>query len=358
MKIVTIIGARPQFIKASILSLEFSKDQSIEEVIIHTGQHFDHNMSQIFFEEMLIPPPRYNLGVQNLSHGAMTGRQLEKVEEILLKEKPDFVLVYGDTNSTLAGSLAAAKLHIPIAHVEAGLRSFNKKMPEEVNRVLTDHLSELLFVPTSVAVKNLKKEGINVNKIKIVGDVMYDAALHFGKIAEEKSKILEKLNIENNQYILATVHRPENTDHPEKLKNIISALSDSPLRVVMPIHPRTKKKINDYNIQHNNQLEFIEPVGYLDIVMLEKNACKIATDSGGIQKEAYFHGVPCITMRDETEWIELIEMGANQIVGSSREKIRQALYNNIDKFETNSVYGTGDTSLKIINILEKYHNKN
>lgn len=354
MKIITVIGARPQFIKAAMVSKEIVKHNNIHEVIIHTGQHFDKNMSDIFFEEMGIHEPDYNLGIQSLSHGAMTGRQLEAIEEVLLLEKPDWVLVYGDTNSTLAGALAASKLHMPVAHVEAGLRSFNRKMPEEINRVLTDHIAELLCVPTKTAVDNLKNEGIFEGKIKLVGDVMYDAAIHFGQMAENKSNIVVKLKLEPKEYILATVHRQENTDNPERLKNIFGALADAPLPVVLPLHPRTKKKLHEHNIPLNGQIISIDPIGYLDMIMLEKNAHKIATDSGGVQKEAFFYKVPCITLREETEWIELVNANVNKLVGYDPQKISKFL-NNFSPLEFNySFYGSGNTAKMILNHLIKF----
>ena len=352
MKIVTIIGARPQFIKASILSLEFSKDQSIEEIIIHTGQHFDHNMSQIFFEEMMIPAPKYNLGIQNLSHGAMTGRQLEKVEEILLKEKPDYIIVYGDTNSTLAGALAAVKIHIPIIHVESGLRSFNRKMPEEINRLLTDHISSILFVPSEVSLNNLIREGIDRKKIFNVGDIMFDSTLYFSKKADHASKILDQLGIQKRNYILTTIHRPENTDSPTRLKNIFDALSSLDTQVIIPIHPRTKGKLAEYKCNIRKNIKLIDPVGFFDMIILEKNASKIATDSGGIQKEAFFHGVPCITIREQTEWVELLDIGVNILTGSNIDNLKKALNSDLKPFEPNNIYGSGNTANKIIKILK------
>jgi len=353
MKIATILGARPQFIKASMVSRAIAKHDSLTETIIHTGQHFDDNMSRIFFDEMKIPQPDYNLDIHSLSHGAMTGRQLEEIEKVLIKEKPDFVLVYGDTNSTLAGALAASKLHIPIAHVEAGLRSFNMRMPEEVNRIVSDLISNLLFCPTVTAVDNLNNEGITEG-VHNVGDVMYDAALHFSQVAENKSNILEHLDIEPKQYILATVHRQENTDDPIRLTNIFSAFAESQLPIVIPMHPRTKKKLAENNISLNGYIKPIDPVGYLDMVALEKNAHIIATDSGGIQKEAFFQQVPCITLRDETEWVETIEMGWNQIVGADRNLIINA-YNMLIK-EDNPInqahpYGDGSAAEKILDII-------
>tara|TARA_Y100000817_G_scaffold43717_1_gene30233 strand:+ start:10001 stop:11065 length:1065 start_codon:yes stop_codon:yes gene_type:complete len=352
VKIVTIIGARPQFIKASVLSLEFSKDQSIQEIIIHTGQHFDHNMSQIFFEEMMIPTPKYNLGIQNLSHGAMTGRQLEELEKILLDEKPDFVLVYGDTNSTLAGALAAVKIHIPIIHVESGLRSFNRKMPEEINRLLTDHISSILFVPSKLSYNNLIKEGIDKKKIFNVGDIMFDSALYFSKKADCSSTILDKLGIKKKKYILTTIHRPENTDSSINLNNIFDALSSLDTQVIIPIHPRTKKKLFEYKCKIGKNIKLINPVGFFDMIILEKNASKIATDSGGIQKEAFFYGVPCITIREQTEWVELLDIGANILSGSNLNDLKQALTLDLQHFEPSNVYGLGNTANKIRKILK------
>ncbi len=351
MKIATILGARPQFVKASMVSKEIGKHDHIQEIIIHTGQHFDSNMSHIFFEEMGIPEPHCNLGIQSQSHGAMTGRQLEAVEKVLEDEKPDWVLVYGDTNSTLAGALAAAKLHIPVAHVEAGLRSYNRKMPEEINRVLTDHIADILLVPTDTAVENLLKEGIVEQKIKKVGDVMYDAILHFAQIAEEKSNILADLHVKEKEYILATIHRPENTDNPERLKNIFAALAEAPMPVIIPLHPRTKKKLEEFNITLNCKINVIEPVGYLDMFRLEKYALEIATDSGGVQKEAYFHNVPCIILRKETEWVELTDLDFNVLVGTDPKKIISAMNTKNNLNVKKNIYGDGDTSKKIIDAL-------
>ena len=354
MKIATIIGARPQFIKASMVSKEISKQNNIKEIIIHTGQHFDKNMSHVFFEEMGIPEPNYNLNIHSLPHGAMTGRQIEEIEKLLMKENPDWIMAYGDTNSTLAGVLAAVKLHIPIIHIEAGLRSFNRKMPEEINRIICDQISNLLLCPSETAVINLNNEGITVG-VHNVGDVMYDASLHFSQVSENESHILNHLDLEPQKYILATIHREENTNFRNRLKNIFSAFSEAPLPIVIPMHPRTKKKLIEFDIPLNGQVKPIEPVGYLDMIMLEKNAKKIATDSGGIQKEAYFFGVPCITLRDETEWIELVNCGANLLVGSSRKKISEALNTKI-KFEVNEIYGDGYSAKKIIKIIKEQHN--
>lgn len=317
-KLVTVVGARPQFIKAATVSRALLERDDVREILIHTGQHYDANMSEVFFEELEIPKPGYNLGIGSDSHGAQTGRMLEGIEQVLLKEKPVWVLVYGDTNSTLAGALAAVKLHIPVAHVEAGLRSFNRKMPEEINRVLTDHASDLLFAPTDTAVENLRQEGIIGERVKRVGDVMYDAALFYGNKAEKQSRILDTLRLEPKGYILATVHRAENTDDRARLSAIIRGLGQvaQETPVVLPLHPRTKAALRSYNLYSTaaNDIRLIEPVGYLDMVMLEKHARVIATDSGGVQKEAFFHRVPCVTLRDETEWVELVDRGWNKLV--------------------------------------------
>lgn len=333
MKILTIIGARPQFIKAATISRAIinhieNQSQKIVEEIIHTGQHFDHNMSQLFFDEMGIPEPVVNLQINSRSHGAMTGQMLESIEREMINRKPDWVLVYGDTNSTLAGALAASKLHIPVAHVEAGIRSFNKAMPEEINRIITDHVSTLLFCPTKTAVINLKNEGLSNSRSKIfhTGDVMYDAAIVFGKIANKKSTILQKYKLEHQKYYLTTVHRPENTDIPERLKGILEGLIQLSMEypVIFPLHPRTRKIIQKSFpnlIEEQKNIVFIEPVSFIDMIRLEQSSKVILTDSGGIQKEAYFHDVPCVTLRDETEWIETVEHGWNQIVGANTENI-------------------------------------
>lgn len=359
MNIVTIIGARPQFIKAAVVSrnihlhnLEASPGKQIVEYIIHTGQHYDSNMSDVFFEEMDIPKPDIFLGIHQLSHGAMTGRMLEEIEKVLLSKKPDAVLVYGDTNSTLAGALAASKLHIPVAHVEAGLRSFNRKMPEEINRVLTDHISDLLFAPTQISIKNLKAEGIS-NGVYHTGDVMYDAALLFGKISDKKSKILEKLQIEAKHFYLATVHRAENTDNPERLRSILAALLylNEKIPVVLPLHPRTEKMMDQLNLKKiAEKLYLIPPLSYLDMVALEKKTIAIITDSGGVQKEAYYHGIPCITLRDETEWTETIDGGWNTIVGSDFDQILHGV-KHAKKGRPITEYGDGNAAKKITGIL-------
>ncbi len=348
MKIITIVGARPQFIKAAPFSREIRK--YAEEIIIHTGQHYDKNMSDIFFEELHIPRPKYNLAIGSGNHGKQTGEMLEKIEEVLLNEKPDAVLVYGDTNSTLAGALAASKLLIPVIHIEAGLRSFNKAMPEEQNRILTDHISELLFCPTETAVNNLEKESIK-NKVFNVGDIIYDAVLYNIKLAEEKSNILQTLNLKGKEYILATIHRAENTNSYERMKNIVEAFNKANKEIVLPLHPRTIGFLKKYDLSFSEKIKVIEPVGYLDMLLLEKNASKILTDSGGVQKEAYFLDVPCITMRDETEWIETVNYGWNILVGADYNKILSALENEFVKKEKPLCFGDGNTSKKISEII-------
>lgn len=353
-KIITVVGARPQFIKASAVSRIIRDHSQVEEIIIHTGQHFDENMSSIFFEELEISKPDFNLGISSSNHGEMTGRQLEAIEKILLKEMPSCVMVYGDTNSTLAGALAASKLKIPIVHVEAGLRSFNKDMPEEVNRILTDHVSDTLFTPSEIATANLIKEGISNKNIFNVGDVMFDASIFFKNKAREPEWIKD-INKKSDKFVLATVHRAENTDNLSRLENIFNGLSESPIPVIIPLHPRTKLKLSDSKINLSDQLHIVDPVGYLEMIWLESNCELICTDSGGVQKEAYFFKKPCITMRDETEWVELIESGWNILVGASKEKI----INGISNFKTpsnyESIYGDGNSSQLIVNQLSKIY---
>lgn len=356
MKILTIVGARPQFIKAAAVSRIARSLDHITEVIVHTGQHYDQNMSDVFFTELDIPKPDYHLGIGSARHGAQTGRMLEAIEQVLIQEKPDWVLVYGDTNSTLAGAIAATKLHIPIAHIEAGLRSFNRRMPEEINRVLTDHAANLLFTPTQIATQNLYKEGISSDIIHLVGDVMYDASLYYVQKAEEFSHIINQLNLQTKKYILSTVHRAENTDNCDRMNAIVNALIElsKDITVVLPLHPRTKKILANMQILDRipKTLRLIEPVGYYDMIMLEKNARMIITDSGGIQKEAYFYQVPCATLRDETEWVELVESGWNclvtpessaSIVQSIQAKMCQPLPS-----DTIQLYGNGGASAKIL----------
>jgi len=362
MKITTIVGARPQFIKAAVVSRAIRNrtndngECDISETIIHTGQHFDSNMSDVFFQEMDIPKPDHHLELGGGTHGQMTGRMIEQIERVLLDDKPDWVLVYGDTNSTLAGALAAVKIHIPVAHVESGLRSFNRKMPEEINRILTDHAANLLFTPTSVADQNLQNEGIHPDTISRVGDVMFDAMLFYRKIASQKESLVNSLGLESKQYALATVHRAENTDDPARITEIIQGLCNlsKDLPVVLPLHPRTRNTLNKHGLfeQAQNCLTVIDPVGYIDMVALESSAALIATDSGGVQKEAYFNRVPCITLRDETEWTELIDIGANTLVGADAEAIlsigRQSLNSTVPD---GTLYGDGQAAESIIDRL-------
>ncbi|MCI1944322.1 non-hydrolyzing UDP-N-acetylglucosamine 2-epimerase [Clostridium luticellarii] len=350
MKILTVVGARPQFIKAAAVSNILRKSHS--EILVHTGQHYDENMSKVFFEELNIPKPDYNLGVGSGSHGKQTGTMLIKLEEIYEKEKPDVVLVYGDTNSTLAGALCASKLLIPVAHVEAGLRSFNMEMPEEQNRVLTDHVSNILFVPTKSAEENLKREGIDKG-IYNVGDVMFDAILNFKKLAKNKNKIMKDLDLEGKEYILTTIHRAENTDHIDRLNNIVDALNECGRIVVLPLHPRTRKYMLDYGLEFNENVKVTDPVGYLEMINLEMNSQKIVTDSGGVQKEAFFMKKPCITMRDETEWVETVENGWNKIVGTDVKKILDGILNFVPLKEQKNIFGDGKASSRITKILDR-----
>ena len=348
MKIVTVIGARPQFIKAGSVSREIAKYDEIEEIIVHTGQHFDANMSDIFFDEMKIPKPNYSLDINGLGHGAMTGQMLEKIEEVLLKEKPDWVLVYGDTNSTLAGALAASKLHIKVAHIEAGLRSFNMHMPEEVNRILTDRISNILFCPTDTALQNLINEGYDNLDIKVVksGDVMQDGAIFYKNLA-----VPPNIDLKDN-YILCTIHRAENTDDEKRLRNIFEALRiiSKNKQIILPVHPRTKKIIEHFAINTKN-ITLIDPVGYLGMVWLISHCSMVMTDSGGLQKEAFFFEKPCITLRDETEWIELVENRFNVLVGAAQEKIVDTFINYNKLFATDyslDLYGDGEASKNIV----------
>lgn len=350
MKILSIIGARPQFIKCAPLSRAICKEHT--EILVHTGQHYDPEMSDIFFKELQIPEPDYNLGVGSSSHGEQTGKMLIEIEKILLKEKPDLILVYGDTNSTLAGALAASKLHIKVAHVEAGLRSFDRTMPEEINRVLTDHASDLLFCPTETAVLNLKNEGITTG-VYNVGDVMLDALEYNIKIAEEKSTVLDDLGLSPKEYLVATVHRASNTDSLENLSSIVNAFCDSSVHIVFPVHPRTEKYLKKYGLWDKlcRKVKVIPPLGYLEMLKLMAHAMKILTDSGGVQKEAYILGVPCITMRENTEWIETVEGGWNVLVGADYKKIVDSIKNFEGSTSKKNIFGTGNSSEKICKIL-------
>jgi len=353
MKILTVVGARPQFIKAATVSRQLKKVHA-KEVILHTGQHFDHNMSQVFFQEMDIPKPDYNLNIHGFNHGAMTGRMLEGIEDILLKEKPNLMLVYGDTNSTLAGALAAQKLHIPVAHVEAGLRSYNMSMPEETNRILTDRISTYLFCPTQTAVNNLNNEGFsNFNcTIENTGDVMLDAALFYGERSSKKSTVIKEHGL-NSDFVLATVHRQENTDNPERLKSIVESFNtiNKDVNVVVPLHPRTGKIISEQKLR----IDFltIPPVGYFDMVELLKSCSVVLTDSGGLQKEAFFFKKSCVTLREETEWIELVDGGYNHLAGSQHEKIVTLFWDAVKQTPDFSklLYGNGNAAKNILNTL-------
>lgn len=351
LKIVTVVGARPQFIKAAVVSHRL-QTVGLREVLVHTGQHFDHGMSDVFFRDLEIPKPSYELGIHGGDHGAMTGRMLEAIEAVLLQEHPDWLLVYGDTNSTLSGALAAAKLHIPVAHVEAGLRSWNREMPEEVNRVVVDHVADLLLTPTETATANLRREGIASSRIQQVGDVMLDAAIHFGALAERHSEVLDSLSVRRREYVLATVHRAENSDDPARLLAILNAfeLVARKLDVVLPLHPRTRSRIEALGIPVSSNIRTIEPVGYLDMIALSRNALVIATDSGGLQKEAFFHGVPCVTLRTETEWTELVTLGWNTLVSPEcTQCIAEAVLDAGGKRGADAhPYGHGDAAARIV----------
>jgi len=356
MNIITIIGARPQFIKAANLNREFNKQKNIKNFIVHTGQHFDNNMSDVFFKQMDIPKPDYNLNINGLNHGAMTGQMLEKIEEVLVFKKPDWVLVYGDTNSTLAGALAAKKLHIKVAHIEAGLRSFNLNMPEEINRILTDRISDLLFCPTNKAIENLKHEGFDNFNCKMIqnGDVMQDAALFYANRAQKPKDQLPE------RFVLCTIHRAENTDYPIRLKSIFDTLEEvsEQISMVMPVHPRTKAKLANlgYDFNHS-KIVFIDPVGYLEMIWMLNQCEWVITDSGGLQKEAYFFKKQCITMREETEWIELVENGFNRLTGINRDRVLTAI---TDAKKSNisfdlDLYGNGTACSRIVKELQIYH---
>lgn len=351
--IATIVGARPQFIKAAVVSRALREHHpEVREVLVHTGQHYDPNMSKVFFEELDIPRPDYNLGIGGGSHGQNTGRMIEAIESVLIQVRPDWVLVYGDTDSTLAGALAAVKLHFPVAHIEAGLRSFNRRMPEEINRILTDHASDLLFTPTDIATLNLATEGINGAKVKQVGDVMYDAALYYGAQAEQRSNILNQLDLTPKAYILTTLHRAENTDDPVRMASILDGLAVARQPVVWPIHPRTRKRMKEFDLTVPAVVRTIDPVGYMDMVMLEKHAALIVTDSGGVQKEAFFHLVPCLTLREETEWVETLACGWNRLVGAATGQLASAIQHPyVPGALPTNLYGEGSSVMQICNAL-------
>ncbi len=353
-KIFTVIGARPQFIKAAVVSRSIAETEGIKEVLAHTGQHYDSNMSDVFFDELDISRPHHHLGVGGGTHGQNTGRMIEKLEMLMQVEKPDWVMVYGDTDSTLAGALAASKLHIPVSHVEAGLRSFNRRMPEEINRVLTDHISRLLFVPTETAVFNLSNEGIVGNNVQVVGDVMYDAALFYKARAKPPLDVIVS-KWEQGSFALCTVHRAENTDNIYRMKDILAGLANLPCLVVLPIHPRTRARLEQMGLAMPQNVNVIDPVGYLEMVWLEMNCRLVITDSGGVQKEAYFHGKPCLTLRDETEWTELVELGVNELVGVDPVRLINGFNKFAEKNEINTknIYGNGDAGKLIANLLLK-----
>ena len=354
MKIVTVIGARPQIIKAAALSRAIKEHYAdrIQEVIVHTGQHYDDNMSEVFFAELGIPHPDYNLHVGSASHGVQTARMIEGIEQILMGEKPDAIVLYGDTNSTLAGAVAASKIHVPVAHIEAGLRSFNKSMPEEINRIVCDHCSTLLFCPTKAGFDNLAKEGFPIDndgpytidnpKVYHCGDIMYDNSLHFSKVADQKGQVLKQLGLEGKPFVLATLHRDSNTDQSERLKAILEAFKElsKEITIVLPMHPRTRKKAADF---HADNVIVTEPVSFLEMIQLEKHAQLILTDSGGVQKESYFFKKPCVILRPETEWVEIVETGAATLANADYRKILEAsrryLQQPPDKFP--EIFGDG-----------------
>jgi UDP-GlcNAc3NAcA epimerase len=358
-RIATIVGARPQFVKAAAVSRALRSTPGVTELLIHTGQHYDAGMSDVFFQELSIPAPDYHLGIGSGSHGVQTGRMLEAIEKVLLDLRPDWVLVYGDTNSTLAGGLAAAKLQQRTAHVEAGLRSFNRAMPEEINRIVVDHTAELLLAPTRTAVENLRREGVPDERVALVGDVMYDAALFYGELAATRSRVLDTLSLAPKSYVLATVHRAENTDAPARLRGILEGLAAAVLPVVLPVHPRTRAVLKSTEGLEPllKKLRLIDPVGYLDMIQLERNARVIATDSGGVQKEAFFYRVPCVTLRNETEWVETVEAGANRLAGADAERIGRTVRESVASADVlpppGDLYGSGDSARKIAQLLLK-----
>ncbi|MBI1745185.1 MAG: UDP-N-acetylglucosamine 2-epimerase (non-hydrolyzing) [Acidobacteria bacterium] len=352
MRIISVVGARPQFIKAAVVSRALVR-QGIPEVLVHTGQHYDPMMSRVFFDEMLIPQPHYNLDVGSGSHGRQTGEILKRLEPILEKERPDRVLIYGDTNSTLAAALAASKLCIPVAHVEAGLRSYNRRMPEEINRILADHIADLLFCPTMMAVANLRKEGI-VDGVHNVGDVMYDAVLFYADLASQQTDPLKGLGIAPREYFLATIHRAENTDHPKRLRDLLEALSGLEKPVLLPLHPRTRKEVHRQSITIAPTVILMNPASYFQMIRLEQQAAAILTDSGGVQKEAFFFGVPCLTLREETEWVETVESGWNHLVGADPLRIARAVRGlaAMERRRPPSLFGDGHAAEKICNLIK------
>lgn len=361
-RVVTVVGARPQFIKAAAVSravarhdAEAAEKRPVDEIIVHTGQHYDANMSAVFFEELKIPEPRYNLGVGSGPQGRQTGAMLEGIERILVDEHPDCVLIYGDTNSTLAGALAAVKLHIPVAHVEAGLRSFNRRMPEEINRIVADCVSTLLFCPTRTAVENLAREGIT-RGVHNVGDVMYDSVLFYAALAAKGSTILSRLSVPPKSYALATIHRAENTDERSRLLELMGGLSSIGWPIIIPLHPRTRKVLDSANVKAGENMRIIDSVSYLDMLSLMQNARVILTDSGGMQKESFFLGVPCITLREETEWVELVDLGANFLAGCDRRRIAEGVAwaaSWVAPRPDVPLYGDGKAAAAIVNVLAR-----
>lgn len=362
-KIVTIVGARPQFIKAAPLSRALRNSDNFSEILVHTGQHYDANMSDVFFADLEIKKPEYNLGVGSASHAKQTAEILIKLEDLLLQEKPAAVIIFGDTNSTLAGALAAVKLHIPIVHVEAGLRSFNRNMPEEINRLVADQLADILFAPTDTAVGNLQQEGFAADRIFQVGDIMYDVALYYGQKAEQQSTILQQLQLLPRQYVLATIHREENTDDPQRLTAILQGLNQvgQDMPVILPMHPRTRKMLDIHGISTTltQNTQVVGPLGFLDMMLLEKNARVIATDSGGVQKEAFFYQVPCVTLRTETEWTELVTLGWNKVIApANAEAVTTAIFkaiNSLPNICQTQPYGNGNTAQEILSVLGQHY---
>lgn len=361
-RILTVIGVRPQFIKAAAFSRVCTSRPGLSEILVHTGQHYDEGMNEIFFRELSIPEPKYHLNVGAGLQGEQTGKMIERLEKVMVDEKPDLVIVYGDTNSTLAGAIAAGKLRIPIAHIEAGLRSFNRWMPEEINRTLVDHASDLLFAPTETAIRNLANEGIKGDKVIKSGDIMFDGALHFATISERESKILSNLNLTSKKFVLASVHRAENTDSKERLSAIIQGIRSLSkyIPVVLPLHPRTRRKMEEFSLslQDSDSLIVCEPLGYLDMIMLQRNSALIATDSGGVQKEAFFFSVRCATLRAETEWVELVDAGWNKLIDPvSPEAVEMGLLSELNSPVPESkpdLYGDGRAGERILESISAY----
>lgn len=347
LKVLTVLGARPQFVKAAVVSQAFLDTGAVEEIIVHTGQHFDRAMSDVFFEQMRIPAPSLNLGIGGGSHGQNTGKMLMALEEAMLECRPDAVLVYGDTDSTMAGALSSAKLTIPVVHVEAGLRSYNRAMPEEINRIVTDHVSDLLLTPSGTATANLRNEGIEEGKIAFTGDVMFDAVLTFSEVAAKSGTLLQDLGLVPGEFILATIHRKENVDHTERLGAILAGLAASPLPIVLPIHPRTRNQLAASGIELPANFRAIEPVGYLEMLQLTSGAVMVATDSGGLQKEAWFLGRPCLVLRDETEWIELVEAGGVRLAGADSAAIAANLDFALPAGRRPDIYGDGTAARRV-----------